>query len=50
MEWPPHSGRQAEFPEVDRAAWYSIAKARDKLVSAQRGLLDQLLALLGLGE
>ena len=50
MEWPPRSGKQAEFPEVDRAAWYSIAEARDKLVSGQRGLLDQLVALLGLGE
>jgi len=50
MEWPPRSGKQAEFPEVDRAAWYSIAEARDKLVSGQRGLLDQLLALLGCGE
>ena len=30
IEWPPHSGRTAEFPEVDRAAWYSIDEAMEK--------------------
>ncbi len=28
MEWPPRSGRRAEFPEVDRAAWFGLAEAR----------------------
>ena len=47
MEWPPRSGRQAEFPEVDRVAWLSIDAARPLLVRGQRPFLDRLLALLG---
>ena len=43
MEWPPRSGRMAEFPEVDRAAWFGIEEARDKLVPAQTGFLDRLI-------
>jgi len=46
IEWPPKSGRQQEFPEVDRAAWFSPADARRKLVPAQSGFVDQLCALL----
>lgn len=42
MEWPPHSGRQQEFPEVDRAAWFTINQAHDKILKGQRPLLDQL--------
>jgi predicted NUDIX family NTP pyrophosphohydrolase len=47
MEWPPRSGRQAEFPEVDRAEWFSIEKAREKINTGQANLLDQLTALVG---
>jgi predicted NUDIX family NTP pyrophosphohydrolase len=43
MEWPPRSGRQAEFPEIDRAQWFGIDAAREKLVAAQAELLDRLL-------
>ena len=46
MEWPPKSGRQAEFPEVDRAAWFSLADARKKILSGQVPLLDEPEALL----
>jgi predicted NUDIX family NTP pyrophosphohydrolase len=42
MEWPPRSGRTAEFPEVDRAAWFGRAEARRKLVPAQAELVDRL--------
>ena len=42
MEWPPRSGRQQEFPEVDRAEWFSIDNARRKINKAQIELLDQL--------
>ena len=45
MEWPPKSGRQAEFPEVDRAEWFTIDAAREKLTKGQVSLLDQLTAL-----
>jgi predicted NUDIX family NTP pyrophosphohydrolase len=43
MEWPPRSGRQAEFPEIDRAEWFGVEVAREKLVSGQAELLDRLL-------
>jgi predicted NUDIX family NTP pyrophosphohydrolase len=46
-EWPPNSGKMQEFPEVDRAAWFSIAEARRKVISGQAGLLDELEAKLG---
>jgi len=44
MEWPPRSGRQAEFPEVDRAEWFGLEAAREKILPAQAELLDRLLA------
>ena len=42
MEWPPRSGRRQEFPEIDRAEWFTLDDARAKLVSAQVELLDRL--------
>jgi predicted NUDIX family NTP pyrophosphohydrolase len=45
MEWPPRSGRQQEFPEVDRVSWFPVAVAREKLVKGQLPFLDRLLAL-----
>jgi len=47
MEWPPRTGRFAEFPEVDRAEYFSIEAAREKLNLAQAEFLDRLLAALG---
>jgi predicted NUDIX family NTP pyrophosphohydrolase len=44
IEWPPRSGRQRTFPEVDRAAWFSLAVAREKINPAQAALLDELAA------
>jgi predicted NUDIX family NTP pyrophosphohydrolase len=46
MRWPPGSGRTAEFPEIDRAAWWSLAAARERLVRGQRPFLDRLAAVL----
>lgn len=46
MEWPPRSGRTAEFPEIDRAGWFGIDDAREKLNPAQAEFLDRLLGLL----
>ena len=43
MEWPPRSGRTAEFPEIDRAGWFEIEAAREKLLPAQTEFLDRLL-------
>lgn len=42
MEWPRGSGVRREFPEVDRAAWFDPATAREKLVKGQREFLDRL--------
>jgi predicted NUDIX family NTP pyrophosphohydrolase len=47
MEWPPRSGRRQAFPEIDRAQWFSVDRAREKLVAGQRPFLDRLLAELG---
>jgi predicted NUDIX family NTP pyrophosphohydrolase len=41
-EWPPRSGVSREFPEVDRAGWFTLAEARDKLLPGQRPLLEEL--------
>ena len=42
MEWPPRSGRMAEFREVDRAEWFDVVTAREKLNPAQAAFLDRL--------
>lgn len=41
-EWPPKSGRQQEFPEVDRAAWFSMEEAGRKILKGQAALLREL--------
>lgn len=46
MEWPPRSGRQQEFPEVDRAAFYTIEAAREKMHPAEFEFLTRLGELL----
>jgi predicted NUDIX family NTP pyrophosphohydrolase len=45
MEWPPGSGKQNEFPEVDRAAWFSIEAAGRRILKAQHQFLDRLVAI-----
>ncbi|HVV18657.1 MAG TPA: NUDIX domain-containing protein [Pseudonocardiaceae bacterium] len=42
MEWPRGSGRTKEFPEIDRAGWFDLTTAREKLVKGQRPFLDRL--------
>ena len=42
MEWPPRSGRTQAFPEVDRAGWFDLAAARERILLAQAPLLDRL--------
>jgi predicted NUDIX family NTP pyrophosphohydrolase len=44
MEWPPRSGSEGEFPEVDRAQWFGLEEARAKIIPAQADFLDRLKA------
>jgi len=50
IEWPPRSGKRQSFPEVDRAEWFTIAAAREKINPAQAELLDRLEAKLKVGD
>lgn len=40
--WPPRSGRTISFPEIDRAAWFAIPLAREKILASQQPFLDRL--------
>ena len=42
IEWPPRSGTEREFPEVDRAEWFGLEQARAKIIPAQADFLDRL--------
>lgn len=46
MEWPPNSGKLQEFPEVDRAEWFPLARAREKIVEGQAGFLSKVAEIL----
>jgi len=46
MEWPPHSGQWKTYPEADRAGWFSLPRAREKILKSQQRLLDELEQLL----
>ncbi len=47
MEWPPKSGRYKEFPEVDRASWFSSREAKEKIHKGQAGFIEILHEKLG---
>ncbi len=49
-EWPPRSGRMIEIPEVDRAEWFDLETAAEKVLEAQLPLLERLSALTGSGR
>jgi predicted NUDIX family NTP pyrophosphohydrolase len=42
LEWPPRSGRTREVPEVDRAEWFTLEEARERINPSQVPLLDRL--------
>jgi len=42
MEWPPRSGKEKEFPEIDRAAWFTLEEARERILKSQVPLLEEL--------
>lgn len=47
LEWPPKTGRMQSFPEVDRAGWFALREARDKIQPGQGPFIDRLLEKLG---
>jgi predicted NUDIX family NTP pyrophosphohydrolase len=47
MEWPPRSGRSAEFPEVDRWEWFGLEEAARRINPAQADLIERLRARIG---
>lgn len=49
LEWPPRSGRQRLFPEIDRAAFFPAAEARRRVTAAQAPFIDRLEERLGIG-
>jgi predicted NUDIX family NTP pyrophosphohydrolase len=46
LEWPPRSGKFQEFPEVDRAEWFSPDISKEKILKGQRPLIEELRRLL----
>jgi predicted NUDIX family NTP pyrophosphohydrolase len=42
IEWPPRSGKHQEFPEVDRAGWFTLEAAKEKILKGQVGFLEEL--------
>lgn len=44
LEWPPRSGHMRDCPEVDRAGWFTVEAAKQKIVEGQRGFIDRLCA------
>src|SRR4030095_4648960 len=46
MEWPPKSGKMQSFPEIDKAEWFSIKTAKEKINQGQLALLDELVEML----
>ena len=47
LEWPPRSGRRAEFPEVDRGEWFNLPEARRRILKGQLPLLEELISIVG---
>ena len=43
LEWPPKSGKKQQFPEVDKASWFTVPVAKQKIIQSQVLLIDQLI-------
>ena len=46
MEWPPRSGKRQEYPEVDRASWFTLESAKRRIVPGQIAFLEELQQML----
>jgi predicted NUDIX family NTP pyrophosphohydrolase len=42
-EWPPHSGKKQEFPEIDKSKWFTISQAKEKINPGQLKLIEELM-------
>jgi predicted NUDIX family NTP pyrophosphohydrolase len=42
IEWPPRSGRKLSIPEIDRAGWFTLPEARERILASQTPFLDRL--------
>ena len=49
LEWPPRSGKTAQFPEIDRAGWFSPEEATTKILPSQKPIVEAALRRLGFG-
>jgi len=47
IEWPPRSGKKRSFAEIDKAGWFNLENALQKINPAQKELLTRLLSLIG---
>ena len=47
IEWPPRSGKKAQFPEVDKASWFPLERAKEVLVKSQLPFLERLQKVVG---
>jgi predicted NUDIX family NTP pyrophosphohydrolase len=45
IEWPPRSGRMQSFPEIDKAEWFSVEAALEKINPSQASLIEQLVKI-----
>jgi predicted NUDIX family NTP pyrophosphohydrolase len=50
MEWPPKSGKKASFPEIDKAGWFDVKTAKEKIIAAQYPLVIELMSVLAHGK
>jgi predicted NUDIX family NTP pyrophosphohydrolase len=46
MEWPPRSGKMQQFPEIDRAEWFTIDTAKSKILKGQIAIIDDLVRVI----
>lgn len=47
IEWPPRSGIQKKFPEIDKAGWFTVEEAKSKIIEAQFALIEELAGKIG---
>ena len=48
MEWPPKSGKMKTFPEIDRAAWFTVDEAKEKINPAQMAIIEELIEMISM--